>query len=55
MKKNCCWVYYKWVIIQNQVVILEIKLQLFYTTKKELDHAAGIDTYDLAAKNILLL
>ena len=25
MKKNCCWVNYKWVIIQNQTVILEIK------------------------------
>ena len=25
-----------------------------YATKKELDHAAGVDTSDLAAKNILL-
>ena len=25
MKKNCCWVNYKWVIIQKQTVILEIK------------------------------
>ena len=25
MKKNCCWVYYKSVIIQNQTVILEIR------------------------------
>ena len=25
MRKNCCWVYYKSVIIQNQTVILEIK------------------------------
>ena len=24
-KKNCCWVCYKWVIIQNQEVILKIK------------------------------
>ena len=23
-----------------------------YVTKKELDHAIGVDTYDLAAKNI---
>ena len=26
-----------------------------YEIKKELDHAAGIDTSDLAVKNILLL
>ena len=26
-----------------------------YATVKELDHASGIDTSDLAAKNILLL
>ena len=25
MKRNCCWVYYKGVIIQNQKIILEIK------------------------------
>ena len=25
MKRNCCWVYYKWVIIKNQIVILKIK------------------------------
>ena len=27
MKKNCCGVYYKWVIVQNQTVILDIKLK----------------------------
>ena len=26
-----------------------------YATKKELEHATGIDTHDLAAKKILLL
>ena len=53
MKKNCCWVYYKWII----PVILEIKLKQYltyateyYATKKELDRAIGIDTSDLAAK-----
>ena len=25
MKNNCCWFYYIWVIIQNQIVILVIK------------------------------
>ena len=25
IEKNCCWVSYKWVIIQNQTVISEIK------------------------------
>ena len=25
MKEICCWVYYKWVITQNQTFILEIK------------------------------
>ena len=46
MKKNCCWVYYKWVIIQNQTVIIESS----YAIKKELDNATGVDTSDLAAK-----
>ena len=26
-----------------------------YVTKKEIEHAAGVDTSDLASKNILLL
>ena len=26
-----------------------------YATKKELEHATGVDTYDLAAETILLL
>ena len=55
MKRNCCWVYYKWVIIQNQAVILEIKPRVVldlsnYATRKELDHATGNATSDLAAK-----
>ena len=41
-------------MIQNQIVILEIKLVVLdlpnYATKKELEYAAGIDTSDLAAK-----
>ena len=60
MKKNCCGVYYKWFIIQNQIVILDIKVKVVldlsnYDTKKELDYATGVDTSDLAAKKILLL
>ena len=49
MKKNCCWVYYKWVIIQNQTLKVVLDLSN-YGTKKELEHATGIDTSDLAAK-----
>ena len=59
MKKNRCRVNYKWVIMQNQKVILEAKSKQYLTCqiillKKELEHAASIDTSDLAAKNILL-
>ena len=54
MRKNCCVVSYKWVIIQNQTVIWEtVKVALDttnYSTKTELEHATGIDTFDLAAK-----
>ena len=48
---------YKWVIILNLIVVSEIKsLDLSkYATKKELDHATGVDTSDLAAKKIILL
>ena len=49
MKYNCCWVNYKWVIIQTVKVVLEL---LNYATKKELEHATGVDTFDLAAKNL---
>ena len=53
MKKNCCWASYKWVIIQNQTVILKTNLKLDltnYTTKIELNDATGVDTSNLAAK-----
>ena len=53
MKKNCCWVNYKCVIIQNQTVILEIKSNC--ATKKKLGHATDVDTSNLAAKKISLL
>ena len=46
MKKNWCWVYYKWVIIQNQTFIIKSN----YAIKKELDNATGVDKSDLAAK-----
>ena len=64
MKNNCCWVYYKSVIIRNQTTILEIILDYIleivldlsnYATKKELDHATGVDTSDLATEKVLLL
>ena len=52
MKRNC-WVYYKWVIIQNQVIRHKVKVILDlsnYATKKDLDHATMVNTSDLAAK-----
>ena len=49
MKKNCCGVYYKRVIIQNQRVKVVLGLSN-YATKKELDHAVGVDTSHLAAE-----
>ena len=49
-----CWAFCKWVTIHNQVVILEkVKVVLDlsnYPTKRELEHAVGVDTSDLAAK-----
>ena len=56
MKKNCCRVYYNWVIIQKQTVShirnkVKVVLDLAnYATTKELEHATGIDKSDLAAK-----
>ena len=52
MKNNYCWVYYKCVIIQNQIrdkvtVVLNLSN---YATKTQLEHATGIDISDLAAK-----
>ena len=52
MKRNC-WVYYKWVIIQNQVIKHKVKVILDlsnYATKKDLDNATMVNTSDLAAK-----
>ena len=50
MKKNCCWVYYlepESNIIDKVNVVLELPN---YATKKELEHATGIDTSDSPAK-----
>ena len=50
MKKNCCWVYYLEPdsnIIDKVNVVLELPN---YATKKELEHATGIDTSDPPAK-----
>ena len=55
MEKNCCWVYYSWVIIHNQAVMLVVLDWSNYSTKKELEHAAGIDISDLAANKKILL
>ena len=56
MKKNCCWVNYKQVTdnrIRNKVkVVLDLPS---YAIKKELDHATGVDTSNLAAEKIVLL
>ena len=53
MKRNGCWVYYKWVIIQNPDSHIRVKVVLDfsnYATKRKLEHATGIDASDLAAK-----
>ena len=55
MKKYGCWVDHKWVVIRNQTVILEIKSKVVldlsnYYTKRELEHATGIDTSVVTAK-----
>ena len=54
MKKSCCWVNYKWDypepdshIRDKVIVVLDLSN---YATKKELDHATGVDTSDLTAK-----
>ena len=61
MKKNCFWVNYTWVIVQNQTIISKIKyskrLELdlsHYATKKELDHPTGADTPNLVAKKAFI-
>ena len=54
-KKNCGWGSYKWLIIQNQTVILDrdkVKVVLDlsnYATKKGIEHATGVDTSNLTA------
>ena len=52
MKKNCCEVYYEWVIIQNQTVIkVKVVLDLSnYATQQELDHVTVVNVYNLAAE-----
>ena len=54
MKKNCGWVNYKWIIVQNNSVIknkIKVELDLSnYPTKKRLEHATGVDAFNLAAK-----
>ena len=47
MKKNCCGVHYKWLIIQNHTGSIRL-VKLCY--QKNLEHATGIDTSNLAAK-----
>ena len=60
MKKKCCWINYIWVIIQNQIVILDLKnvklvLDLSnYATNKILEHITDVNTSDLAAKKDFL-
>ena len=46
LKKNCCWLNYKWVIRYKVKVVLDLSN---YVTKKELGHAAGVDTSGLSA------
>ena len=61
MKKKCCWINYIWVIIQNQIVILDLKnvklvLDLSnYATNKILEHITDVNTSDLAKKDFLAL
>ena len=60
MKKKCCWINYIWVIIQNQIVILDLKnvklvLDLSnYATNKILEHITDVNTSDLDAKKDFL-
>ena len=53
MEKNCCWVYYNWVIIPNQTDKVVLNLSNYFT-KKDLDHATGVYTSDLAAKKYFI-
>ena len=54
MEKNCCWLRYKSPdsrIRDKVTVVLDLSN---FATKKELHHATGVDTSDLAAKKFLL-
>ena len=56
MKKNCCRVNYKSVIIQKPDSHIRDKVKVVldfsnYATKEELDHATGVGTSDLAANS----
>ena len=65
MKKNCCGVYYKLVIIQNQIVIFEKNLKQYWIYQimicqimllnKNYIITTGVDTPDLAAKKFHFL
>ena len=49
-----------WLLVQQKIKLSSPKVKVVlglsnYATKKELDHAAGDDAFDLAAKKILLL
>ena len=49
MKKNCCWVYYKWEPDNHIRGKVKVILDLSNYATKESDHATGVDTSDLAA------
>ena len=53
MKRNCCRVNYKWVIIQNHIVILDkikVALNLWNYAAKNLNDTTVIHTSNLADK-----
>ena len=58
---NCCWVYYKQIITQNQEVNIIDKVKAVldlsnYATRNNWDLATGVNTSDLTAeKNFLAL
>ena len=57
MKKNCCLGYFKWVIIQNQIAIFDLKNKAVldvsnYAAEEKLNNASGDNTSNLATKEI---
>ena len=57
MKKNCCWGYFKWVIIQNQIAIFDLKNKAVldvsnHAAEEKLNNASGDNTSNLATKEI---